>query len=111
GEVLEDLASAAPPSRGMSSQVGGYRDEAATQPWSILVAHDGVFKVVLLSLFDLPLERFWMWTSELCGISVVEIRAGSPVVRAMNLTAHLAGLVEEPVAEHESEERARLGAL
>jgi broad specificity phosphatase PhoE len=95
----------------MTSQVGGYRDEAAAQPWSILVAHDGVFKVVLLSLFDLPLERFWMWTSELCGISVVEVRTGRPVVRAMNLTDHLAGLAEEPVAERETEDRERLGAL
>jgi hypothetical protein len=95
----------------MSSQVGGYRDETTTHPWSILVAHDGVFKVVLLCLFDLPLERFWMWSSELCGISVIEVRAGRPVVRAMNLTDHLAGLAEEPGAERETEDRARLGAL
>jgi broad specificity phosphatase PhoE len=110
-ELLGDLASAGAPSTGMTSQVGGYRDEAATHPWSILVAHDGVFKVVLLSLFDLPLERFWIWTSELCGISVVEIRAGRPALRAMNLTDHLAGLAAEPVAERESEDRQRLGAL
>jgi hypothetical protein len=52
-----------------------------------------------------------MWTSELCGISVVEIRAGRPAVRAMNLTDHLAGLAAEPVAERESQDRQRLGAL
>jgi probable phosphoglycerate mutase len=110
-ELLGDLATAGTPSREVTSQVGGYREEAATHPWSILVAHDGVFKVVLLSVFDLPLERFWMWTSELCGISVVEIRAGRPVVRAMNLVDHLAGLAREPVAEREAEDRERLGAL
>jgi broad specificity phosphatase PhoE len=110
-DLLGELAAAGSPGSLLGSQVGGYRDEAATQPWSILVAHDGVFKVVLLGLFDLPLDRFWMWSSELCAISVVEVRAGRPVVRAMNLTDHLAGLVEEAAAERESEEWARLGAL
>ena len=38
-----------------------------THPWSIVVGHDGVFKVTLLTLFDLPLERFWMWSMDLCG--------------------------------------------
>jgi broad specificity phosphatase PhoE len=91
--------------------VSGYDDAPRTHPWSILVGHDGVFKVVLLTLFDLPLERFWMWSSELCGISVIEVRAGRPVVRAMNLTEHLAGIGEEALAAEEADARARLGAL
>jgi broad specificity phosphatase PhoE len=76
----------------------------------MLVGHDGVFKVVLLTLFDLPLERFWMWSSELCGISVIELRAGRPVIRAMNLTEHLAGLLDDAALE-ETEARSRSGAL
>jgi broad specificity phosphatase PhoE len=111
GEVLDELAAAGRPASPMASPVRGYRDEPATQPWSILVAHDGVFKVALLSLFDLPLDRFWMWTTELCAVSVVELRAGRPVVRALNLTEHLAGLSDEGATEREAEERARLGAL
>ena len=58
----------------------------------MLVGHDGVFKVALLTLFGLPIERFWMWSMDLCGISVVEFRAGRPVLRAHNLTDHLAAL-------------------
>ena len=50
-------------------QVAGYRRAAIDQPWSIVVGHDGVFKVALLTLFDLPLERFWMWSMDLCGIT------------------------------------------
>jgi broad specificity phosphatase PhoE len=76
----------------------------------VLVAHDGVFKVTLLTLFDLPLERFWMWTTELCGISIVELRAGRPAVRAMNLTEHLAPLLDAD-AQATTEERQRSGAL
>ena len=109
-DVLAILAAAGPPGSLAAPQVGGYDDGPATHPWSILVGHDGVFKVALLALFDLPLERFWMWSSDLCGISVVEFRAGRPVVRAMNLTEHLAGLLDE-AAQEATEERARSGAL
>ena len=50
-------------------QVGGYAGVGpqAGQPWSILVGHDGVFKVVMLTLFDLPLTHFWMFTMALTG--------------------------------------------
>ena len=109
-DLLVQLAAAGRPGTVMAPQVGGYHDAPATHPWSIVVAHDGVFKVALLALFDLPLERFWMWSSDLCGISVVEIRAGRPVVRAMNLTEHLAPLLDEQ-AQEDSEARARSGAL
>ena len=91
-------------------QVPGYGEPPASHPWSILVAHDGVFKVSLLTLFDLPLERFWMWTMDLAAITVVEFRAGRPVLRAHNLTAHLAPLLDE-AAQEEQEERSRSGAL
>jgi len=72
------------------SHVAGYGDAAPTHPWTILVGHDGVFKIALLALFGLPLERFWMWSMDLCGITVVEFRAGRAVLRAHNLTDHLA---------------------
>jgi broad specificity phosphatase PhoE len=108
--LLDELAAAGRPGSIRAPQVAGYRDPVAEQPWTVVVAHDGVFKVLLLAIFDLPLERFWMWTSELCGISIIEFRAGRPVIRAMNLTEHLATLRDE-VAQAETEERARSGAL
>jgi len=109
-EILAELAAAGRPGSIDRPQVAGYRDRSADQPWTIVVGHDGVFKVSLLTLFDLPLERFWMWSFDICGISVVELRAGRAVVRAMNLTEHLAGLQDE-VAQAEADERARSGAL
>ena len=108
--LLTDLAAAGRPGSIHAPQVAGYRDRVGDQPWSVVVGHDGVFKIVLLVLFELPLERFWMWTSELCGISVIEFRAGRPVVRAMNLTEHLAPL-EDQATQAEAEVRARSGAL
>jgi broad specificity phosphatase PhoE len=93
-------------------QVGGYAGVGpqAGQPWSILVGHDGVFKVVMLTLFDLPLTHFWMFTMGLTGITVIEFRGGRPVLRAANLTEHLSPLLDER-AQELADRRARSGAL
>jgi hypothetical protein len=64
----------------------------------------------MLTLFELPLERFWMWTMELCAITVIEFRGGQPVLRAHNLTGHLAALLDEDALEAQ-EARSRSGAL
>ena len=90
--------------------VAGYPGARATGPWTAIVAHDGVFKVVLLTLFDLPLDRFWMWSFDLCGITVVDLRAGRPVLRAHNLTEHLAPL-QDAAALAERQARETSGAL
>ena len=82
GGVLDRLAAGGVPGTLDRAQVAGYGDAPATHPWSIVVGHDGVFKVALLTLFDLPLERFWMWSMDLCAITVVEFRGGRPVLRA-----------------------------
>ncbi len=93
-------------------QVHGYAgvSGAATQPWSILVGHDGVFKIVMLTLFGLPLTHFWMFTMALTGMTVVEFRGGRAVVRAANLTEHLSPIADERAREA-AEQRARSGAM
>jgi phosphoserine phosphatase len=109
--VLERLGRDHPRGTVDRPQVSGYAGVAQTaQPWSILVGHDGVFKVVMLTLFDLPLERFWMFTMALTGITVVEFRGGRPTLRAANLTEHLAPLLDEQ-ARAAAERRSRSGAL
>ncbi len=104
-ERLDDGRSRRPP-----DPVAGYGPPRHDTPWSIVVGHDGVFKVTMLTLFDLPLERFWMWSFDLCGISVVELRAGRPVLRAHNLTGHL-GPVLDAAAQAERAAREATGAL
>jgi broad specificity phosphatase PhoE len=112
GRVLERLGRDYPRGTFDRPQVGGYAGVGAghDQPWSILVGHDGVFKVVMLTLFGLPLTQFWMFSLGLTGMSVVEFRGGRPVLRAHNLTAHLAPLDDERGREA-AEQRARSGAL
>jgi probable phosphoglycerate mutase len=108
--LLEDLATATPPDSGNRSQVLGYRDLPSDEPWSIVVGHDGVFKVALLALLDLPLARFWVLPFALCGITVVEIRHGRPRLRLHNATDHLSSL-ETEAERAAAEARRRTGAL
>ncbi len=109
-DVLVRLAAGGTPGTIDRDQVAGYVSPAPTDPWSIVVGHDGIFKIALLTLFDLPLERFWMWSMDLCAVSVIEFRGGRAVLRAHNLTEHLAGLLDEDAVESQ-EERSRSGAL
>ncbi len=108
--LLARLA-AEPPVRRSATNVTGFPPPPAPDtPWVLLVGHDGVFKVALLTLLGLPLERFWSFPFAICGISVVELRAGTPVLRAHNLVEHLAPLLDQR-ALAETEERQRSGAL
>jgi broad specificity phosphatase PhoE len=108
--VLSRLADGSVPGTLDRPQVAGYLEPPTAQPWTVVVGHDGIFKVLLLTLFDLPLDRFWMWSFDLAGICVIELRAGRPLVRAMNLTEHLAPLLDE-AAQEASVERQRSGAF
>jgi phosphoserine phosphatase len=99
-------------------QVLGYGDDSAdTRRWSILVGHGGSFRVVVLHLLGLPLEHFWNFDFALGSITVVDIRAGRAVLRAVNLDSHLSSGADERAAAEarriaaESAERGAGGAL
>jgi len=90
--------------------------DAHAGPWTLLVGHDGAFKVALLALLGLPLDRFWTFTQTTTGIAVLDIRNGRTVLRAWNRTEHLAPLELEAADatrpdEDAAAERARSGAL
>jgi len=93
--ILADLARGRPRGSHDRSQVLGYRDLDVDIPWALLVGHDGVFKVLLLALLDLPLTRFWAFPFALGGITIVELRGGRGRLRAHNLVDHLAELESE----------------
>jgi len=108
--LLRELAATPRADTGPRSPVLGYGDEPADDPWAVIVAHDGTFKVAALALLGLPLERFWMLPFGLCGISVIEIRDGRTRLRVHNTTDHLAELETEAEAAREAA-RAEAGAL
>ncbi len=110
GRLLRELATSHPdPAVAPRSPVLGYGPPAPAGTWGVVVAHDGIFRLALLALLDLPLERFWGFPFLLCGITVLELRGGMAQLRAHNLSEHLEPLAE--AAEAASEERARSGAL
>lgn len=120
--IIDRLAGAVPGTGPDRTSVGGYpAGHGADAPWSLLVGHDGIFKVALLALLDLPLDRFWAFPWSLTGISVVELVSGRAVLRAHNLTDHLGALqadLDEPViaaaearSEDEAAARERTGTL
>jgi broad specificity phosphatase PhoE len=107
--IYESLAKpdSEPRQRGFPrSFVQGYADPDATgrpvEDWAVLVAHDGIFRVLMLTLFNLPLERFWSFPFNLCGITVVAFQNGVPVLRGHNLSEHLAPLAAEARAAAEA---------
>lgn len=108
--TLAALAGDGPGTSTHGSQVLGYSAGSGDEPWTLIVGHDGVFKVTLLALMDLPLTRFWSFPFALCGITVIEIRAGRPRLRAHNLTDHLAPLETARRRELDAQ-RSRSGAL
>ncbi|MBI2762870.1 MAG: histidine phosphatase family protein [Chloroflexi bacterium] len=109
-DSLRALASLSTGPATHGSQVLGYGTTSGAEPWSLIVGHDGVFKVALLALLDVPLTRFWLLPFALCGISVVEIRAGRARLRAHNITEHL-GPLETARRRDLDAERSRSGAL
>jgi broad specificity phosphatase PhoE len=108
--LLRSLGGAANPTGEVRSPVLGYAEPPADEPWAVVVGHDGVFKVAMLALLDLPLARFWAFPFALCGITVVELRHGHPRLRLHNASDHLAPLEDAATAEREAARR-RSGAL
>jgi broad specificity phosphatase PhoE len=62
------------------------------EPWGIVVSHEGTLRIATLLLLGLPLARFWAFPFEPAAITVIELSAGQSILRAHNLTSHLAGM-------------------
>ena len=62
-------------------------------PWSIVVAHDGLLRLLMLDLLGVPIERFWSFPFALASISVLALSADVVRLRAHNLDEHVAALL------------------
>ena len=83
---------------------------AGAEPWAVVVAHDGIFRLTLASLLGISIERFWSLPFVLTGITVVTLHEGVAALRAHNLSDHLEPLAMEERAAQESRGERR-GAL
>ena len=98
GTILAGLARAGDGDGGEPAAAAG----PAPRAWSIVVAHDGILRLALMTLLAIPYDRFWSFPFSLCGISVVELRDERAVLRAHNLADHLAPLARDPAAAAEA---------
>lgn len=60
--------------------------------WAIVVAHDGILRLMMLDLLGIGIERFWSFPMALAGVSVLDLSAGLVRLRAHNLDEHIAAL-------------------
>ena len=110
-DLLAEMADGIPRGTMDRHQVLGYTDAAQQGPrWSLIVGHGGVFRVVVCALLGLSADHFWNFDFGLAAITVIEIRGGRAVLRAMNLDDHL-GLGEDSASTDSSTERNQSGAL
>lgn len=109
--IIDRLSASGESTEAARTSAGGYPPPSSSPAWSLLVAHDGVFKVVLLALLDLPLERFWSFAFGLTGITIVGIHDGVVVLRAHNLMDHLGPLQDAGAADGENPDQGTSGAL
>ncbi|MEA2621749.1 MAG: phosphoserine phosphatase [Chloroflexota bacterium] len=96
--MLGALRDARPASDTGGDPVLGYGAPATAWPWSIVAAHDGTLRLLLLELLELPLARYWALPFALCGVTVVEITGGRARLRAHNLAEHLESLARPALA-------------
>ncbi len=106
GEIVTALENASPAGgRPPYEPVSGYPRTPGTtgqplgvEPWAIAVAHDGIFRLCLMTLIGVPVERFWSFPFDLCAITVVTLSAGVAALRAHNLGDHVVSMAARDVA-------------
>lgn len=60
--------------------------------WALVVAHDGVLRLMMLDLLGIGIEHFWSFPLALASVSVLDLSAGVVRLRAHNLDEHIAAL-------------------
>ena len=87
--------SSAPLTERLLDPVLGYEANRKTEQrprWSVVVAHDGILRLLLLELMGISIERFWSFPFGLASVSVVDFSSGAARLRAHNLDEHIAAL-------------------
>jgi broad specificity phosphatase PhoE len=90
GETLEAGIGRARP---VVSTVVAALDRAAPEPdsppWGIIVAHEGILRLILLDLLEISQDAYWSFPFSLASVTVLERRTGRWRLRAHNLDEHL----------------------
>lgn len=60
--------------------------------WSVVVAHDGILRLMMLSLLEVDLRHFWSFPLALASVTVLDLTAEVVRLRAHNLDEHIVAL-------------------
>ena len=60
--------------------------------WTIVVAHDGILRLLMLELLGIGLEHFWSFPLALAAVTVFDLGGGVVQLRAHNLDEHILAL-------------------
>jgi broad specificity phosphatase PhoE len=95
------LTAAAGTQAALAEPVLGYErafGEDEPPGWVIVVAHDGILRLLMLDLLDIGLDHFWSFPLALASVSVLDVGAGVVRLRAHNLEEHILALSRPPMA-------------
>ncbi len=68
------------------------RDDGHHPPWAIVVAHDGILRLLMLDMLGIDIARFWSFPLALAAVTVLDMTAAVVRLRAHNLDEHIAAL-------------------
>ena len=68
----------------------GAGEDAIARGWSIVVAHDGILRLLLFDLLGVDAASYWSFPFALAAVSVVDLHAGVARLRVHNQPADLA---------------------
>jgi broad specificity phosphatase PhoE len=100
GESLVDAAARV--RTGLVELFAALSESGPGEPWAIVVGHSGTLRLALLSMLQVPYQRYWSFAFALCAITIVELADGRATLRAHNLADHLAPLVGDRAAAAEA---------
>lgn len=60
--------------------------------WSMVVAHDGVLRLLMLDLLDIGIKHFWSFPLALASVTVLDLGGGVVQLRAHNFDEHIVAL-------------------
>lgn len=63
-----------------------------TPRWAIVVAHDGILRLLMLRMLGVDIERFWAFPLALASVTVLDMTADVVRLRAHNLDEHIVAL-------------------
>ena len=55
----------------------------------VVVGHDSINRIILLTMLGLPLSRYWLLSLAPCGVTYFEYQENQLTIRSINETAHL----------------------